>query len=530
MASGDPARAQRMQTAMNQPVVKGLLAAQESPVYTGTVDRTPPAVQAAAPGNPARANQMAAQFNQPVYKGAALPNETAPAVAPTGNPARAARMQSAMSQPVVNESQSGAMGNYASGLAKTLAGGLAAAPAVIVDGARSGVTGLLGGDPNTLAGGPTALQDKAFGLLSAGTGELGQAGSQLAGAGLSLLGAQPAKPVPEQVASVPKPPKAVPAVANGTQAVPSAVPLAQQGAQPEQQPQGNGWQKTDIPGVVGQRGDNGRLKFSDYPEAVNGATGQLDYKGAAAGRTGGERTGGGLSIVSGGAEAKAINDRMVAETRAYWDAQNTGNQLTIVGDSGHGFAEDRRLAAKRQARYGTDGNQGMQTQTRGGSPRQGLAAGNPQKDQVELQKAQQELTQGKLGLAAAQRMADLQGQLMNPNLDAGRRAQIQQTISMLSTPAKDRYQQLDIVDGTDDLTGKQITHKGLYDVVTGQMVQPGQAQPAQPQTPQYSEAEKKAADVQSQLYLKQNPNELQTINNYRAARGLPPLEKPKNVL
>lgn len=385
-----------------------------------------------------------------------------------GDPARAARMRAQMDQPVTKVDLGSGTGGRLAQIAKdayaitkpllmpaATVGGILAAP--VIDAGRNKLIDAAGGDPRTAEGGDTKYQDRAFDEIQPAVRAFQSAGDAARrGAGgtiLSLTGASPA-----QVSA----PTMGGSGASGSIPDKPSVPAVTKSSSAPEVPAGNGYQGTGIAGVVGRRGANGIMEFTNNAAAVQGAQGQLP---------GGGRGNGTLSIISGGQEGMQRNLR-AAEIMQQTRRANAGPGLTIVEDSG---AHDRALrtasitgqplqnllGAVGQAGPGIRGGALAQLPSDYNAANRNLAASDAANLQVSAARRSDE---------AQQRVQNVLARLTDPSTPAAERDQLQRTYATLTTPAKDRYVLQDTVLGYDETTQKPILGRIALDTTTGQPV------------------------------------------------------------
>ena len=429
--------------------------------------------------DPAGIQQLTRQSLQPQagITSVAPPTQPRPSPLLPGDPARAARMQAQMNQPVTKVEQGPGTGDRllqgvkdAYGVAKPLlmpaatAAGILAAP--VIDAGRNTAIRAAGGDPNTAEGGSTKYQDRAFGEIQPAlkaAEAVGDATRRGAGnAVLSITGAKPVAAVQSpgssapsaSIAALPDKP-ALPATSKPGSATASMPPAA-----------GNGYQNTGIAGVVGRRGANGQMEFTNEAGAVSGAQGNL------AGHGDGKGT---LSIISGGAEGMRRNLRAAEILQQTRRANNPGMTVTVVEDSTRG------TKAEREARAAAAQAQSLASAGKGGAlaqPPVDYAATN--RNLAAGEAADLQANAAKRNDQAQQRVQDVLTRLTDQDTPPAEREQLQRTYATLTTPAKDRYVLQDTVLGYDEMSQKPILGRVALDTTTGQPVAGQQGQIARP--------------------------------------------------
>ncbi|WP_337058238.1 hypothetical protein [Pseudomonas sp. USHLN015] len=450
-----------------------------------------------ATGDPVRAQAMQSQYNQPVTNG--LPQNG------IGGGIDAAPAQS---QPQGKTFLRG-LADFGNGIVNTTVGGAEALIAGPLDWGRNGITTLSGGDPQSLPGGPTAFRDTANRRLSTGLGQLGGTASAVGDTALAGLGANrrdgsdPSAPNPAGIGGT------TTAVQRQAQ-TPSGGEAALPGLEPVKvAPNGiGGFGETGIAGVVGRRGANGVMEFSNDPGAVAGATGKVG---------GGIGDGiGTLSIMSGGREGMERNlaaAEIIRQTRR----DNAGGGLSIVGDSTRGRGLDQQQA-ERIASADWDRQQQAKLSAR---QERGIGGGlqDFQNNQLQRQVTEQQIASRGLEIQKQQKLNGLLAGLDNPNLAPEVRAQLQDTYLTLTTPLKDQ-RVVSNVEETDSM-GVRSKRPVVTNVISGGQVGNGQT------VASISQADSAVFDEESRAEAKSvgsDPRKLQQINAERAIYGLPELK------
>lgn len=423
-----------------------------------------------SPTSPDGVQQLTRQALQPqrATSSIAQVDYSRPAPMLPGDPARAARMQAQADQPVTKGASAGdrltKIAKDAYSITKPLltpvatAAGVLGAP--VIDAGRNALIRLAGGDPLTAEGGDTKYQDRAFEGIQPAVNAFQMAGDAARrGAGGAILSITGASPAPERLGAQPD------AVGGGGSSGAlkdkPGIPTVQKPGAAQPAAEGNGYQGTGIAGVVGRRGANGVLEFTNDATAVKGAQGQLDGFGDGKGT---------LSIIGGGQEGMQRNLR-AAEIMQQTRRANAGPGLTVVADSG---ATDRALRTASITGKPIQGLLGKQEQaavTRGGViaqppvdynvANQSLAASDAANLQVAAARRSDE---------AQQRVQSVLNRLTDPSTPAAEREQLQRTYSTLTTPSKDRYVLQDTVLGYDETSQKPILGRIALDTTTGQPV------------------------------------------------------------
>ncbi|WP_431484212.1 hypothetical protein [Pseudomonas solani] len=448
------------------------------------------------PGNPARSKAMRAQYDQPVIKGI-----------PQNGIGGGVDLGPAQEQPQGKGFLRG-LADFGNGVVNTALGGAEALIAGPLDWGRNGITTLSGGDPQSLPGGPTAFRDTANRRLSTGLGQLGGTASAVGDTALAGLGANrrdgsdPSAPNPAGIGGT------TTAVQRQAQ-TPSGGEAALPGLEPVKvAPNGiGGFGETGIAGVVGRRGANGVMEFSNDPGAVAGATGKVG---------GGIGDGiGTLSIMSGGREGMERNlaaAEIIRQTRR----DNAGGGLSIVGDSTRGRGLDQQQA-ERIASADWDRQQQAKLSAR---QERGIGGGlqDFQNNQLQRQVTEQQIAARGLEIQKQQKLNGLLAGLDNPNLAPEVRAQLQDTYLTLTTPLKDQrvVGEVELTDNMGVKTKKPV----VTSVISGQQVGGGGAD--QPATPVSAEAQA-AYDKRTKEELQRNPGSLAEINRIRRSVNLEPL-------
>lgn len=464
-----------------------------------TAKPKPSGLAGGLPGDPARAQGMQAQYSQPVVKGVPQ-NGIGGGLTP---PAQQEEPESGGRRVLRG------LADFGNGVVNTALGGAEALLAGPLDWGRNGLTTLSGGDPQSLPGGPTAFRDTANRRLSTGLGQLGGTASAVGDTALTTLGANrrdgsdPAAPHPAGIG------RPAPVAQTQRQAVPdegAALP----GAEPVKiAPNGIGsFGETGIAGVVGRRGANGVMEFSNDPSAVAGATGKAG---------GGIGDGiGTLSIMSGGREGMERNlaaAEIIRQTRR----DNAGGGLSIVGDSTRGRGLDQQQA-ERIASADWDRQQQAKLTAR---QERGIGGGlqDFQNNQLQRQVTEQQIAARGLEIQKQQKLNGLLAGLDNPNLAPEVRAQLQDTYLTLTTPLKDQ-RVVSNVEETDSM-GVRSKRPVVTNVISGGQVGNGQV------VASVSQADTAVFDEESRAEAKlvgSDPRKLQQINAERAIYGLPALK------
>ena len=409
---------------------------------------------------------------QPATSSIAQVDYSRPAPMLPGDPARAARMQAQMDQPVTKGSQGPSTGDRLTQIAKdayaiskpllmpaATAAGVLGAP--VVDAGRNALIRAAGGDPKTAEGGETKYQDRAFDEIQPAVNALQMAGDAArrgaGGAILSITGASPAAPAPAGAGG---------ATGGGgsSGALPDkpSIPAVQKPGAAPSAPAGNGYQGTGIAGVVGRRGANGTIEFTNNATAVSGAQGQLPGYGDGKGT---------LSIIDGGQEGMQRNLR-AAEIMQQTRRASAGPGLTIVADSG---AHDRAVRTASITGQPLQDLLGADGQTASGS-RAGALAQPPadynaaNRNLAASDAANLQVSAARRSDEAQQRVQSVLARLTDPSTPAAEREQLQRTYATLTTPAKDRYVLQDTVLGYDETSQKPILGRIALDTTTGQPV------------------------------------------------------------
>ncbi|MBG4448737.1 hypothetical protein I5F71_02735 [Pseudomonas aeruginosa] len=446
--------------------------------------------------DPAGIQQLTRQSLQPQagITSVAQPTQPRPSPLLPGDPARAARMQAQMSQPVTKVEQGPGTGDRllqgvkdAFGVAKPLlmpaatAAGILAAP--VIDAGRNTVIRAAGGDPNTAEGGSTKYQDRAFGEIQPAlkaAEAVGDATRRGAGnAVLSITGAKPAATAQApgsstpsaSIAALPDKP-ALPATSKPGSATASMPPAA-----------GNGYQNTGIAGVVGRRGANGQLEFTNDSTSVAGASGQLNGYGDGSGT---------FSVMGRAGDSKLALDRferaniergrMVGILGKGEIGSGSGG---VVADSG---AVDRALRTARISGASLPGIGNSVRQPKGEGGATSIAAIDPaleaqgrSKALIDQAIAEQDLRDRQSRSKSIARLESLQDVMADLNASPEQRASARAAYTELTTPAKDRYVLQDTVLASDPISGPKYGKQAI-DVITGQPVAGGAAQfPGAPQ-------------------------------------------------
>lgn len=413
------------------------------------------------PASPAGIQQMARQAlqPQPATTSIAQVDYSRPAPMLPGDPARAARMQAQADQPVTKVEQGPSTGDRLTQIAKdayaiskpllmpaATVGGILGAP--VIDAGRNALIRAAGGDPTTAEGGETKYRDRAFNEIQPAVQAFNTAGDAArrgaGGAILSITGASPS-----QAPS----PAAGGAGATGSMPDKPSLPALQKPNSGPTAPAGNGYQGTGIAGVVGRRGANGVMEFTNDAAAAKGAQGQLPGYGDGKGT---------LSIISGGQEGMQRNLR-AAEIMQQTRRANAGPGLTIVEDSTRGTKAEQAARSAKQAAVAAAGRNGgiAQPSTDYNAANRNLAASDAANIQVSAARRNDE---------AQQRVQNVLARLTDPSTSAAEREQLQRTYATLTTPAKDRYVLQDTVLGYDETSQKPILGRVALDTTTGQPV------------------------------------------------------------
>ncbi|MCO7556210.1 hypothetical protein [Metapseudomonas otitidis] len=449
------------------------------------------------PGNPARAKAMQAQYEQPVMKGI-----------PQGGIGGGAPSQPAADQPQGKGFLRG-LADFGNGIVNTTVGGAEALLAGPLDWGRNGITSLSGGDPQSLPGGPTAFRDTANRRLSTGLGQLGGTASAVGDTALATLGANrrdgsdPSAAHPAGIGGAPSVAQKQSAPDGGI-VLPAAEPV-------KAAPSGiGGFGETGIAGVVGRRGANGVMEFSNAPDDVAGA------KGKAGGGIGDGI--GTLSIMSGGAEGMQRNlaaAEIIRQTRR----DNAGGGLSIVADSSRGNVYDRAWN-DRLANANWDRQQQAKLEARQAG---GIAGGLDQffNNQLQRQATEQQIAARGLELQKQERLNGLLAGLDDQSRSPEERAQLREAYLQITTPLKDQ-RTVSLGEVVDPATGQKFKSPLLVDLVKGTSTRIDGGQQAPTITPQ------QLADldeVTQELAKKPgiNSQDIKRLNERRKAAGLEPL-------
>lgn len=430
---------------------------------------------------------------------------------PTGNnPARAQAMEAQAAQPVTRpdgtvvqptklENQPG-IGSQALDVAGTALrtatipaqAGIAFIGAPVADAVRRTAISAAGGDPETAQGGANKYTEAAQEFYSGSTRPVVDAASNLASSAgqtvLSTTGAKPLQGIGDSAATAGSTPKPAPVGAVNKPQTPPA-PGQSQG----QQPSGNGYQTAGA-GIVGRRGANGTMEFTNDPTAVKGASGQLPGYGDGKGT---------LSIISGGAEGMARNMR-AADIMRQTRQENRGSGLTIVEDSGKMESDNRRAEnavrnLQDRAVAAADRGQSRLAQRLSQSAAQlaGSAAGGRKvqlppgvggiggqpaaPNYLANQSAQLDVAGKEANLRASQRVQSILDELGRNDISADRRAQLETTLAVAQGKPDPRFVDFDNIIGQ-DAAGTPIKGKSVYDTRTGQTygIGAGIGAPSQP--------------------------------------------------
>ena len=449
-----------------------------------------------ATGDPVRAQAMQSQYNQPVTKGL-----------PQNGIGGGIAAEPAQPQPQGKTFLRG-LADFGNGIVNTTVGGAEALLAGPLDWGRNGITTLSGGDPQSLPGGPTAFRDTANRRLNTGIGQLSGTASAVGDTALAGLGAnrrdgsdpsQPAgavqpAPVDQKLAKFP--------AAGGIGAI----------TEPERKATGTSanFGETGIAGVVGRRGANGVMEFSNDPSAVAGATGK-----AGGGIGDGMGT---LSIMSGGREGMERNlaaAEIIRQTRR----DNAGGGLAIVGDSTRGRGFDQQQS-ERIANADWDRQQQAKLTAR---QERGIAGGlqDFQNNQLQRQATEQQIAARGLELQKQERLNGLLAGLDDSSRSPEERAQLREAYLQMTTPLKDQ-RMVSLGEVVDPATGQKFKSPLLVDLVKGTSTRIDGGQQAPAITPQQladldevtQELAKKPGISQKQIDL---------LNERREAAKLKPL-------
>lgn len=449
------------------------------------------------PGDPARANAMQAQYDQPVMKGI-----------PQGGIGGGVTPQPTAEQPQGKGFLRG-LADFGNGIVNTTVGGAEALLAGPLDWGRNGITSLSGGDPQSLPGGPTAFRDTANRRLSTGLGQLGGTASAVGDTALATLGANrrdgsdPSAPHPAGIGGAPSVAQKQSA-SYGGDGLPAAEPV-------KVESNGiGGFGETGIAGVVGRRGANGVMEFSNDPNDVAGA------KGKAGGGIGDGI--GTLSIMSGGAEGMQRNlaaAEIIRQTRR----DNAGGGLSIVGDSTRGRGLDQQQA-ERVASANWDRQQQAKLEARQAG---GIAGGLDQyfNNQLQRQATEQQIAARGLELQKQERLNGLLAGLDDPSRSAEERAQLREAYLQMTTPLKDQ-RMVSLGEVVDPATGQKFKSPLLVDLVKGTSTRIDGGQQAQAMTPQHlADLDETTQELAKKPGV--NQRHIVLLNERRKAAGLEPL-------
>lgn len=454
------------------------------------------------PGNPARAKAMQAQYEQPVMKGI-----------PQGGIGGAPVQQEQPKDRSLLRGVAEGVSDYATGLVNTNVGALYGLVAAPLDWTRNAITSIAGGDPNSLPGGSTWHRDTAFRQFDTGVEQLSRTGRAAGDVALTTLGAtrrdgsDPSTPHSNGIGG-PSPAS----VAQKQVQAPSEEGISLPAAEPVKvESKGiGGFGETGIAGVVGRRGANGVMEFSNDPNDVAGA------KGKAGGGIGDGI--GTLSIMSGGAEGMQRNlaaAEIIRQTRR----DNAGGGLTIVGDSTRGRGLDQQQA-ERVASANWDRQQQAKLEARQAG---GIAGGLDQyfNNQLQRQATEQQIAARGLELQKQERLNGLLAGLDDPSRSAEERAQLREAYLQMTTPLKDQ-RMVSLGEVVDPATGQKFKSPLLVDLVKGTSTRIDGGQQAQAMTPQ----QLADLDETTQELAKKpgvNQRHIVLLNERRKAAGLEPL-------
>lgn len=410
-------------------------------------------------GDPARAQRMQQQMQQPVTgPRGVVGGITVDMPKPSAVPAVAPPQSSG-----AGSGKPGILDGLAGG-AKAVVGGAALPLAMGIDAARTGITSAVGGDPNTLPGGPSRYADAASATLDQGLAQARGAADSLQTGAREALGAQPAKQLSIAGDLPVAPAEARQPLATAVARQAPAVPESQ--AAPEYSRTGIG---DGLPGgeIAMRRGADGVYEFTNETGAVRGA-------GAApVGGAGGIGDGIGTFSQAAPGSAQLAIDRferanqerakMIASSRRGQIGEG-GGRVTIVRDSSRGPTLAELQNARLEA--GLARTESLRSQTQ-----EGILAGldSRQNSAVQREQALQGIASGAMELQNAQQLQQLRDQLADPSLSAEQRETARDTYTSLSTPAKDRFKSQDVILGRDE-NGRDIRGTQLIDVTTGRPV------------------------------------------------------------
>ncbi|OEC59419.1 hypothetical protein [Pseudomonas sp. ENNP23] len=458
-------------------------------------------------GNPARAKAMQAQYEQPVMKGI-----------PQGGIGGAPVQQEQPKDRSLLRGVAEGVSDYATGLVNTNVGALYGLVAAPLDWTRNAITSIAGGDPNSLPGGSTWHRDTAFRQFDTGVEQLSRTGRAAGDVALTTLGAtrrdgsDPSTPHPKGIGG-----SSPTSVAQKPVQPPSEEGISLPAAEPvKAAPNGiGGFGETGIAGVVGRRGANGVMEFSNDPNDVAGA------KGKAGGGIGDGI--GTLSIMSGGAEGMQRNlaaAEIIRQTRR----DNAGGGLSIVGDSTRGRGLDQQQA-ERVASANWDRQQQAKLEARQAG---GIAGGLDQffNNQLQRQATEQQIAARGLELQKQERLNGLLAGLDDPNRSPEERALLRETYLQMTTPLKDQ-RMVSIGETVDPATGQAIKSPMLVDLIKGTSTRIDGGQQAQAMTPEQL-ASFDESSIEAARAVAKDPAKIRKINEQRAALRLPPVPEVTN--
>gem|GEM_PF-3769678 len=200
------------------------------------------------------------------------------------------------------------------------------------------------------------------------------------------------------------------------------------------------------------------MEFTDSPGALGVASGRKTQAGGIGNGVGG------LSVVSGGGEARARNDLSVAYMQQARREQGNSNYLNVVRDSNASGVKgiiNREKNESAAQQFGERRAQGLARIDEGKGLLTGLQSQLDQNVQARIANERNNRSAGRLD--------DLSSALANPNLPAERRAQLERTMGSLTVSAKDRYVPQDTILDYDP-EGKPIVGRTALDVLSGNLV------------------------------------------------------------